>query len=149
MKKILLIICMILLNSCSGYKPIFYNKDINFRIVEMTNLSNDLVSKEIIKSLKPYTVGDDKTEILLEIKSKKNENVISRDTKGDPLIHEIRIESEIKIQEKNGVKILKFDEFFNFNNQTNKFEFSQYKKNIQQNLVNRIFEKLILELQKI
>tara|TARA_B100000941_G_C28375880_1_gene484674 strand:- start:530 stop:877 length:348 start_codon:yes stop_codon:yes gene_type:complete len=115
----------------------------------MTNLSNDLVSKEIIKSLKPYTVGDDKTEILLEIKSKKNENIISRDTKGDPLIHEIRIESEIKIQEKNGVKILKFDEFFNFNNQTNKFEFSQYKKNIQQNLVNRIFEKLILELQKI
>tara|TARA_Y100001970_G_scaffold294140_1_gene447446 strand:+ start:10424 stop:10873 length:450 start_codon:yes stop_codon:yes gene_type:complete len=149
MKKILLITCIILLNSCVGYKPIFSNKDINFQIVQITNTSNDNISKQIIKNLKPYTTKNDKTEILLEIKSQKIENILSRDAKGDPLLHEIRVKSEIKIEKKNEEKILKFNEFFNFNNQTNKFEFSQYKKNIQKNLANRIFEKLILELQKI
>ena len=149
MKKILFIVLIFLLHSCTGYKPIYSNKNINFRIAEINNLNNDFISKEIIKSLKPYTTGDNKIEILLEIKSEKNESIISRDSKGDPLIFEIKVKTEIKIQEKNSEKILQFNEIFNFNNQTNKFEFSQYKKNIQQNLANRIFEKLILELQKI
>ena len=149
MKKILLITIILLLNNCAGYKPIFSNKDTNFRIVQINNLNNDMISREITKSLKPYTTGDNKIEIFLEIKSEKNENIISRDSKGDPLIYEIRVKSEIKILKKDKEKVLKFNEFFNFNNQTNKFEFSQYKKSIQQNLTNRIFEKLILELQKI
>ena len=149
MKKILLITIILFLNNCAGYKPIFSNKDTNFRIVQINNLNNDMISREITKSLKPYTTGDNKIEIFLEIKSEKNENIISRDSKGDPLIYEIRVKSEIKILKKDKEKVLKFNEFFNFNNQTNKFEFSQYKKSIQQNLTNRIFEKLILELQKI
>ena len=149
MKKILLITIILFLHNCAGYKPIFSNKDINFRIVQINNLNNDMISREITKSLKPYTTGDNKIEIFLEIKSEKNESIISRDSKGDPLIYEIRVKSEIKIKKKEKEKILKFNEFFNFNNQTNKFEFSQYKKSIQQNLTNRIFEKLILELQKI
>ena len=149
MKKILLITCIFLLNNCTGYEPIFSNKGINFHIAEITNVSSDNISKQIIKSLKPYTIDNNKKEILLQIQSQKIESVISRDAKGDPLLHEIRIKSEIKIEEENGEKVLKFNEFFNFNNQTNKFEFSQYKKNIEKNLANRVFEKLILELQKI
>lgn len=149
MKKILLITCIFLLNSCIGYEPVFSNKGISFHITEITNVNNDNISKQIIKSLKPYTINNNKNKILLQIKSQKIESVISRDAKGDPLLHEIRIKSEIKIEEENGEKVLKFNEFFNFNNQTNKFEFSQYKKNIEKNLANRVFEKLILELQKI
>ena len=86
MKRILFIVLIFLLHSCTGYKPIYSNKNINFRIAEINNLNNDFISKEIIKSLKPYTTGDNKIEILLEIKSEKSESIISRDSKGDPLI---------------------------------------------------------------
>ena len=149
MKKVLLLVSILFLSNCFGYKPIISSKDINFHIGQINNVNNDNISKQIIKSLKPYTIENNKTEILIEIQSNKTETIISRDSKGDPLLHEIRIQTEIKIVNENKEKTLKFNEFFNFNNQDNKFEFSQYKKNIQKNLANRIFEKLILELQKI
>ena len=148
MKKILSVIFILFLSSC-GFKPIFSDKDINFYIGQITNVNNDIISKQIIKSLKPYTLKNDKIEILLKINSKKEENVVSRDNKGDPLIHEIKINTQIKIIKKKEEINLKFNEIFSFNNQKNKFEFSQYKKNIQKNLTDVIFEKLILELQKI
>ena len=50
MKKILLITIILLLNNCAGYKPIFSNKDTNFRIVQINNLNNDMISREITKS---------------------------------------------------------------------------------------------------
>ncbi len=38
---------------------------------------------------------------------------------------------------------------FTFNDQSNKFELNQYKKNIQNNLVDKIYQDLILILRTI
>ena len=43
----------------------------------------------------------------------------------------------------------KFIEKFSYSNQTNKFEFEQYKKNIEKNLTDKIFDKLIFKLRNI
>ena len=149
MKKILIIILVLILNNCSGYKPIFSNKGFDYYISEITNINNDDVSKQIIKDLTSFQVNNGKKEILLELKSEIKENVVTRDAKGDPLVYEIYILVEMKIIDNSEEKVLKFKENFNYNNQPNKFELSQYKNNLKKNLANRISEKIILSLQSI
>ena len=41
----------------------------------------------------------------------------------------------------------KFDEKFTFKNQANKFELEQYKRSLENELIDKIFEKLILNLR--
>ena len=53
MKKLHLIILILIISSCSGYKPIFSSKDINFFINEITIPENDRISFKIKKKLKP------------------------------------------------------------------------------------------------
>ena len=149
MKKILLITLILVLNNCSGYQPIFSNKQFNYYISEITNINNDDISNQIIRSLDPYKIDNGKQKIALELKSEINENVVSRDAKGDPLVYEIKLEVEINIINNEKDKKLRFIENFSFNNQSNKFELSQYKNNLIENLTERIFEKILLSLQTI
>ena len=149
MKKILLITLILVLNNCSGYQPIFSNKQFNYYISEITNINNDNISNQLIRSLDPYKIDNGKQKIALELKSEINENVVSRDTKGDPLVYEIKIEVEMNIINNEKDKKIKFIENFSFNNQSNKFELSQYKNNLIENLTERIFEKILLSLQTI
>jgi len=149
MKKILLITLILVLNNCSGYQPIFSNKQFNYYISEITNINNDNISNQLIRSLDPYKIDNGKQKIALELKSEINENVASRDTKGDPLVYEIKIEVEMNIINNEKDKKLRFIENFSFNNQSNKFELSQYKNNLIENLTERIFEKILLSLQTI
>ena len=149
MKKILFIGVIIVLNNCSGYQPIFSNKQFNFYISEITNINNDNISNQLIRSLSPYNIDNGKQKIALELKSEINENVVSRDVKGDPLVYEIKIEVEMNIISNVKDKKLRFRENFSFNNQSNKFELSQYKNNLIENLTERIFEKILLSLQTI
>ena len=72
-----------------------------------------------------------------------------RDAKGDPASYEIKIELNVDVITKDGTSKLNFRENFTFNNQSNKFELNQYKKNTETNLINKIFENLILELRAI
>ena len=72
-----------------------------------------------------------------------------KDSKGDPASYEIKIELNVNVIKKDGTNKLTFRENFTFNNQSNKFELNQYKKNIEKNLINKIFESLMLELRAI
>jgi len=55
MKKICLLILVLFLTNCSGYKPVFSTKDINFFIDQITITDNDKISYKIKKKLKPYS----------------------------------------------------------------------------------------------
>ena len=149
MKKIILISLVIFLSNCAGYKPIFTSDQTNFYI-EKIELSNDSkLVRKLIKSLKPYSVENGKQGITLKLDLKKQENVIMKDAKGDPASYEIKIELNVDIVMSEGTKKLNYKENFTFNNQSNKFELNQYKKNTEINLVNKIFENLMLELRAI
>ena len=66
------------------------------------------------------------------------------------MIFEIILKSIIEVIHKNE-KISNFTltESFTYNNQSNKFEMSQYKKNVENELLNKIVENLILNLQSL
>ena len=150
MKKLLIIFSIILLSSCGGYKPIFKSKETNFYISKINNLSQDKISNQIKMSLNPYSKDNGKMSIIIELDSKKNEKVLSKDSKGNPVVYKIEIITKAKIIfEDSSEKEFRFEKKFNFNNQSNKFEFQQYKNNIEKNLANEIFESLILKLRSI
>tara|TARA_Y100000816_G_scaffold103960_1_gene72527 strand:- start:421 stop:870 length:450 start_codon:yes stop_codon:yes gene_type:complete len=149
MKKIILISLIIFLSNCAGYKPIFTSNQTNFYIEKIEISDDSKLVRKLIKSLKPYSVENGKQSITLKLDLNKQENVIMKDAKGDPASYEIKIELNVDVITKDGANKLNFKENFTFNNQSNKFELNQYKKNTETNLINKIFENLILELRAI
>ena len=149
MKKNFLILIFFFITQCVGYEPIYSSKEQNFYIDTISTEINDKISRNIEKKLKPYTRKNEKQKITLKINSNKEEKILSKDNKGDPVILEIVISTNVVISYNNITKTLKFLERFSYTNQSNKFEFEQYKKNIEKNLTDKIFDKLIFKLRNI
>ena len=148
MKRILSFLILITLCSCSGYSPIFSSKQTNFYIDKIVITEDGKLIRRIIKNLKPYTIDNGKRKIELELILKLNETVVLKDEKGDVARQEIEITLDVKsiLQDKK-IEKFRFTEKFAFNNQSNKFELNQYKKNIQSNMIDKIYEDLILKLR--
>ena len=148
MKKILSYLVLITLCSCSGYSPMFSSKQTNFYIDKIVITEDDKLIRRIVKNLKPYTINNGKRKIELEVILKLNETVVLKDEKGDIARQEIEITLDVKsiLQDKK-IEKFRFAEKFAFNNQSNKFELNQYKKNIQSNMIDKIYEDLILKLR--
>ena len=148
MKKILIFFILIIISNCSGYSPIFSSKLTNFYIEEIIVSKDDKLIRKIIKNLKPYTINNNTRKIKLELDLELNESVILRDEKGDVASEEIKLTLNVKsIFSNKETKSFKFVEKFTVNNQSNKFELNQYKKSIQSNMVDKIYEDLILKLR--
>ena len=147
MKKIFIIIVLLILNNCAGYEPIFSSKDVNFYIGEITIKEDNKLIRNIVKNLKPYTIQNDKRRINLELNLDIKEAITLKDPKGNNVSEEMGIALEVKtILENNDQIKFNFSEKFTFNNQSNKFELNQYKKRMQINLVEKIYQDLIIRL---
>ena len=150
MKKIFIVIILLILNNCAGYKPIFSSKDVNFYIGEIIIKEDNKLIRNIVKNLKPYTIQNDKQRITLELDLNLKEAITLKDTKGNTVSEEMEIVLEVKTFLENNDQInFNFSEKFTFNNQSNKFELNQYKKRIQITLVEKIHQDLIMRLRAI
>ena len=150
MKKIFIVIILLILNNCAGYKPIFSSKDVNFYIGEIIIKEDNKLIRNIVKNLKPYTIQNDKQRITLELDLNLKEAITLKDTKGNTVSEEMEIVLEVKTSLENNDQInFNFSEKFTFNNQSNKFELNQYKKRIQITLVEKIHQDLIMRLRAI
>ena len=150
MRKIFIVIILLILNNCAGYKPIFSSKDVNFYIGEIIIKEDNKLIRNIVKNLKPYTIQNDKQRITLELSLNIKEEITLKDTKGNAVSEEMEIVLEVKTSlENNDLINFNFSEKFTFNNQSNKFELNQYKKRIQITLVEKIHQDLIMRLRAI
>ena len=150
MKKIFIVIILLILNNCAGYKPIFSSKDVNFYIGEIIIKEDNKLIRNIVKNLKPYTIQNDKQRITLELNLNIKEAITLKDAKGNTVSEEMEIVLEVKTSLENNEQInFNFSEKFTFNNQSNKFELNQYKERIQITLVEKIQQDLIMKLRAI
>ena len=150
MRKIFIVIILLILNNCAGYKPIFSSKDVNFYIGEIIIKEDNELIRNIVKNLKPYTIQNDKQRITLELNLNIKEAITLKDAKGNTVSEEMEIVLEVKTSLENNDQInFNFSEKFTFNNQSNKFELNQYKKRIQITLVEKIHQDLIMRLRAI
>lgn len=147
MKKTALILSFLLLVNC-GYQPIFSSKNSNFLIEEISFNQNDKISYKIKKNLNYLTSTKNYTEIYkLKLNSEKEISISSKDSKGDPLIYKMSINTNLEIySEGNIINRKNISKSFSYKNTSNKFDLKQYEKTIEDNLIETIKEEIILML---
>jgi len=141
---------LLLVNSC-GYQPIYTNKNINFSIKEINSINNNRLITLLKNNLNMYSDTENKDKnYSLNVEVERKIITTSKDTAGNPKTYLMELIAKIEIQ-KNYDEITKknFVEKFNYNTQENKFNQSQYEKNIEENLIRKISENIILYLSTI
>jgi len=150
MKHLFFLVFLLLLTNCFGYKPIFSSSNINYNIKDIQNLTQDKVTNYIVRKLKSYKSDDKKEDIFLEISSTSNERVLSKDTKGDPIIFEMNIIVDVKLSlQGQNDKYFQFRENFSYNNRSDKFDLKLYKDNLQKNIAEKITKNIIFKIRSI
>ena len=150
MKHLFFLAFLLLLTNCFGYKPIFSSSNINYNIKDVKNISQDKVTNHIVRKLTSYKSDDRKEDITIEISSTNKERVLSKDTKGDPIIFEMNIIVDVKLSlEGKNDKYFQFKENFSYNNRSNKFDLKLYKDNLQKNIAEKITKNIILKIRSL
>ena len=146
MKKYYLFIILILFTQCD-YKPIYSQNNHNFgiRIIEYNeNRSNKILATR----LKNYSYKKNNL-ILYELKLLTSESklILSKNTKGDPLLLGLKINLNIEVYEK-GTLITKkeYSEQFNYQNLSKKFELNSYESEIRLNIYDKMISRILIDL---
>jgi len=150
MKKFLSCLCFLLVANCSGYEPVFLTKNLEFSISEIKNIDNEKITKQIIKNIRSYKLKDNKNKFSLQVSTQNKNEVTSRDSKGDALTFRVTIAFKIDVFGDDQAVLLNtinIKKNFAYNYQINQFLLNQYKKNIIENLIIKVAEEIILELQ--
>ena len=141
---------LLLINSC-GYQPIYTNKNINFSIKEINSINNNRLITLLKNDLNMYSNTNNKDKnYLLNVEAERKIITTSKDTAGNPKTYLMEIIVKIEVQENYGEIIKKnFVEKFNYTTQENKFNQNQYEENIEENLIRKISESIVLYLSSI
>ena len=133
------------LTSCS-YGPIFSEKKLNFEVGEIIFTGEPDVNKYIDDRLKLIQKKQDvKTKKYdLNIRSEKKKNIISKNSKGDPLKFEMVISVAYKVTSAETLYLKKEIEKINiYNNDSDLFELEQTEKIILENISGNISDIII------
>ena len=145
MKKYLFVI-LLLFTQCD-YKPIYSQNNHNFGI-KIIEFNENRSNKILATRLKNYSYEKDNI-FLYELKLLTSENklVLSKDTKGDPLLLSLKINLKIEIYEKDKLVTKKeYNEQFNYQNLSKKFELSSYENEIRLNIYDKMISKILIDL---
>ena len=141
MKKILIIFFFV--TSC-GYQPLYMNKNQNFFLkIELTG--NKKIARQIVSlaALSENPNSKNKNIIILDVSD--STIATSKDTKGKITSYKTTLNVKVLIKENDKLLHEKFfDESFNYNNLDNKYDLSNYRKDVEENLARKIAEDLII-----
>ena len=148
LKKIITTLSFLLLLSC-GYEPMYskkkINSDYNFSI-NTINFKGDNKVNQILKNKLRQKINKEKKSsgLNLNLNSKVLKTITSKDKKGNPIRFSIKIMINLEIF---GSEILRnktnFEEKFEYNNKSKKFDLSKYEKNIKDNLISELSNEII------
>ena len=146
MKKYFLFIILLLFTQCD-YKPIYSKNNQNFGI-KIIEFNENRSNKILANRLENYSY--EKNNIFLyELKLLTSENklILSKDTKGDPLLLGLKINLKIEVYEKNKLITKKeYNEQFNYQNLSKKFELNSYESEIRSNIYDKMISKILIDL---
>jgi hypothetical protein len=159
MKKIKYIlvtsILVILINGCSGYKPIFTKTDINFYISSHTIAGDQALGQQLFSKLNKLSDSDkinkDVKKIDLEINTKINKNISSKDATGKALQYKITLNTKIVVNDfKENNKIFSQDFIYStiYKVQDQISDTKTTEKAAIENLINRTYQDLLIKLSQ-
>ena len=146
MKKYYLFIILLLFTQCD-YKPIYSKNNQNFGI-KIIEFNENRSNKILATRLENYSNEKDNI-FLYELKLLTSENklILSKDTKGDPLLLGLKINLKIEVYEKGKLITKKeYNEQFNYQNLSKKFELSSYESEIRSNIYDKVISKILIDL---
>ena len=143
----ILILSLLLLTNC-GYQAVLNNQNYQFSINVNKINGDQKINSLIINRLKQL---EKKEKIYnLNLTSNKEKLIISKDSKGDPSIFEIKINVNYVVKKDEEILISnKINKKTTYNNITDKFELENYEKNIINNLVSEISDNIMLSISKV
>ena len=149
MKKIILFNFFILIVGC-GYQPIFNAQQSNFSINEIEYKKNKL-NKALVKELNSYKDKKNVEKIFrLEISSLENKKITLKDKKGDPANLRLSLVTELKVFDSQKMILeKKYEESFEYQNTSKKFELRKYEDKIKSSMLERISSRIISDLYSI
>jgi hypothetical protein len=146
MKKYYLLIILLLFTQCD-YKPIYSQNNQNFGI-KIIEFNENRSNKILAARLENYSYEKDNI-FLYELKLLTSENklILSKDTKGDPLLLGLKINLKIEVYEKEKLITKKeYNEQFNYQNLSKKFQLNSYESEIRSNIYNKMISKILIDL---
>ena len=143
----ILILSLLLLTNC-GYQAVLNNQNYQFSI-NVNKINGDQeINSLIINRLKQ--LEENKKIYNLSLTSNKEKLIISKDSKGDPSIFEIKINVNYVVKKDGEILISnKINKKTTYNNITDKFELENYEKTIINNLVSEISDNIMLSISKV
>ena len=146
MKKIYLFVILILFTQCD-YKPIYSQNDQNFGI-KIIEFNQNRSNKFLATRLKNYSYKKDNVFFYeLKLLTSENKLILSKNTKGDPLLLGLKINLKIEVYEKDMLIIKKeYSEQFNYQNLSRKFELNSYENEIRTNIYDKMISKILIDL---
>ena len=148
LKKIIATLSFLLLLNC-GYEPIYSKKQINsnynYSINNIDYIGDNKVNQILKNQLQKILNKEKKSsELNLNLNSRVEKVITSKDKKGNPKRFSIEIIIDLEVYES---EILKgkanFEENFEYNNRSNKFDLKKYEKNVQDNLISELSDEII------
>jgi len=141
-----LLISLILMASC-GYQPIYNKVLLDYKFYEIDLQGDETINNKIINTLKIKKSNEVEFFDTLSIKSSKNIQETSKNSKGQVQTYRSIFNVEVSITRDN--KIIKkqsFNESFSYDNKTSKFELIQYQMEVENIIINKIINDLVLFL---
>ena len=143
----ILILSLLLLTNC-GYQTVLNNQNYQFSINVNKINGDQKINSLIINSLKQ--LEENEKIYNLSLTSNKEKLIISKDSKGDPSIFEIKINVNYVVEKDGEILISnKINKKTTYNNITDKFELENYEKTIINNLVSEISDNIMLSISKV
>ena len=142
--KTIILFLLFGITSCS-YKPIFLEKSYDFQIKEISLIGDKDINRTIQNKLK-FIKNDqnNKKNYNINIESTKTREIVSKDSKGDPVKFEISILVEYKILNNNNTLLdTKIEKKNIYNNDSDPFKLEQTENIILQNLSESVGDAII------
>ena len=144
MKKLFLFLLIVLFFSQCGYEKIYSNKNLNLSIRDIKKENNSINNELSNTLLKIFSNNTSDNVFDLEIQTKKSTEVRSKNSKGDPTVYVLKLETKIIVL---NMKNDKYENIFykemNYNNKDDKFELSQYINEIEKTLIKETVGEII------
>jgi len=143
-KKIILICCLFFLTNC-GYNLLYSSKKASDILINKIETAREKkINRQILSLLSLDEVGELENSYILNINTKKNKRIVSKDKQGNASVYNLNLEINILLNKDNQKVAKTFTSDFSYNTQKNKFELSREENKILNNLVESMVEKIIL-----
>ena len=144
-KKFTLLFIFIFLTNC-GYQPIYLQKD-NLKIfINEINLEGDKkINRKIMELTNLKKKNNGNPSYNLKLISNKDIKIVAKDKSGNASIYKTTVTVIFTLEDQNEIfKQKTFSSNFSYNDIINSFELSQYQKTIENNLINKIAEEILI-----